>query len=233
MNALKIVPTIFAVTGLLMLGGAVWGYLNTQDFIAHATRAEGEVIDLVRSRSSDSTTYRPVVTFTSADGRKVEFTSSSGSNPPSFHRGEKVTVLYRPETPERARIESFFSLWGLALILGGMGTIFTLVGGGIIATLLYRKRLHGHLRQQGTPVKAELQSVALDTSYKSNGRSPFRIFAQWQDPRTRKVYVFKSEPIWYDPSEFVTTESITVYIERDDPSRYYMDTAFLPPAGNS
>ncbi|GAB3279237.1 DUF3592 domain-containing protein [Parahaliea aestuarii] len=225
--------TIFAVIGLLAVAGAVWMFLNTREFIANAASAEGTVIELVRSRSSDSTTYRPVVTFTSADGREIEFTSTSGSNPPAFHRGERVTVLYRPEAPETARIGSFFSLWGLELIFGGIGSLFVLIGGGALAFQVYRKRLHQHLRRHGTPVKAELQSVTLDSSYEVNGRNPYRIHAQWQDPHSRQVYVFSSEPIWYDPSEFVTSEVIAVYIERGDPSRYYMDTSFLPPAGDT
>ncbi|TXS96022.1 DUF3592 domain-containing protein [Parahaliea maris] len=233
MKVLKIVPAIFGVTGLLMLAGATALFLNTRDFIATAAVTEGKVTELVRSRSSDSDTYRPVVVFTTAAGRSVEFTSSSGSNPPSFHRGETVTVLYQPDTPEQARIGSFFSLWGLPMIVGGMGLVFSLVGWGIIASQVLRKRRNQHLRQHGLPVSAEITSVDLDTSFKQNGRSPYRIHAQWQDPGSRKVYVFSSDAIWYDPSDYVAIDEITVYVQRGNPSRYHMDTSFLPPMGDT
>jgi len=89
-------------------------------FIERATEATGTVIDMERSRSSDSSTYYPVVVFEDIRDRELEFRSRSGSNPPSFSRGERVSVFYEPSAPESARINSFFSLWGLPMILGGL-----------------------------------------------------------------------------------------------------------------
>ncbi|AZS76860.1 hypothetical protein DDE74_35255 [Streptomyces lydicus] len=48
----------------------------------------------------------PVVEFTSADGMPRRFQSSTGSNPPSYEKGERVEVLYRADSPEDARINS-------------------------------------------------------------------------------------------------------------------------------
>ena len=151
MKATKIVPWVFGLIGLGMLVGACLLFLNTRAFVAGASTAQGQVVDLLRSRSSDSETYKPVVTFTTADGRQVEFTSSMGSNPPAFRRGEQVTVLYHPQAPEEARIGSFFSLWGLELILGGMGAFFALIGWGILVYQWRRRALGRHLRQHGMP----------------------------------------------------------------------------------
>lgn len=73
----------------------------------------------------------------------------------------------------------------------------------------------------------------LDTSWKQNGRSPYRIHAQWQDPASRQIYVFRSDAIWYDPSDYIPEGDITVYVERGNPSRYYVDTSFLPPLADT
>ena len=96
MKTLNILKYVFTFIGAGMLIGAVMSYSSTVSFIERAMETTGTVIDLERSRSSDSTSYYPVVVFEDINGQKVEFRSSSGSNPPSFSRGEAVSVLYRP-----------------------------------------------------------------------------------------------------------------------------------------
>ena len=124
MKAVTIFKYVFAVIGLGMLVGAFYLFNDTRDFLKDALVTEGTVVELVRSRSSDSTTYRPVVEFKTEDGSLVEFTSGAGSNPPSYSKGETVEVLYQQDSPEQAKINGFFSLWGLTLIVGVMGLIF-------------------------------------------------------------------------------------------------------------
>jgi hypothetical protein len=73
-----------------------------------------------------------VVRFVTAREQVVEFTSSSGSFPPAHRVGDSVKVLYDPDNPRKARIDSLserMSGWFFAIlsILGGLG--LTLVGG--------------------------------------------------------------------------------------------------------
>ncbi|HSD12543.1 MAG TPA: DUF3592 domain-containing protein, partial [Patescibacteria group bacterium] len=124
-----LVGVVFLVVGLGALALAVWLGMDTRSFIAGAARADGTVIDLVASSSSDSsTTYRPTVRFTAADGREITFTSSTGSSPPSHREGDAVRVLYEPSLPQHAEIDSFFDLWLGPLIAGIFGVVFPLVG---------------------------------------------------------------------------------------------------------
>ena len=51
------------------------------------------------------------------------------------------------------------------------------------------------------------------------------------DPTSNKVYVFESDPIGYDPSEFIRG-TVPVYIDPDDTRRYLVDTSFLPSPGD-
>jgi Protein of unknown function (DUF3592) len=77
-----------------MLAGAIYAYQSVRTFVAAASVAQGTVGELVASHSSDSTTYRPTVRFTTADGRSIEFTSGVSTNPPVYSRGDQVEVLY-------------------------------------------------------------------------------------------------------------------------------------------
>jgi hypothetical protein len=152
MNAIKYG---FTLIGIGMLIGAFFFYKNTSSFLQGAAKAEGTVVELVRSRSSDSTTYAPVIQFTDQKGVAFEFTSSTSSNPPGYTEGEKVEVLYLQDRPQEAKINGFFSLWGGAVIVGGLGGVFFLIGATIILITLLRGRRDEYLKQQGTPIETE------------------------------------------------------------------------------
>jgi hypothetical protein len=133
---------IFFVIGLGLLGGAGYLVLDTRNDIARAETADGIVIDLVGERDSDGDTiYYPHVRYVTRSGEAVEFTTAVGSSPPGFDVGERVSVLYDPAAPEEARIDTFFQLRFGALILGGIGFVFTLIGaGGSFVVLLSRAK---------------------------------------------------------------------------------------------
>ena len=107
MKTIAIIKYVFLLVGIGMLAGSLSWYQNTQSFVAQAVKAEGTVVELLRSSSSDSITYRPVVHFSNQNGEQIEFTSSAGSNPPSYSKGEKVEVLYLPTEPQNSKINGF------------------------------------------------------------------------------------------------------------------------------
>lgn len=187
---MKIIKYVFSIVGLGLLVGAFILFTNTKHFLEDALTTDGTVIELVRSRSSsnssDSITYKPVVEFVTQDGTTVEFMSSSGSNPPSYTRGNIVEVMYHNSFPEKAKINSFFSLWGGATIFTIMGSIFFLIGISIILAGYLKLRKTAYLRKSGVPIKAKFQKVEIDESVKMNGNRPYRIYAQWKNPASSK-----------------------------------------------
>ncbi|MEH2067024.1 MAG: DUF3592 domain-containing protein [Nostoc sp.] len=125
------VGSVFAVIGIII-------GMNTRSYVANAIPAQGTVIDLVEHSSVDSDghysyAYYPIVQFTTHAGEPTVFESNSGSDPPGYTRGDRVEVLYRPDKPGSAKINSWLSLWLLPLIFIGLGSIFALVGGIVLA----------------------------------------------------------------------------------------------------
>jgi hypothetical protein len=231
MNTFSIVKYGFAILGTGLLVGAGALRAHTSSFLAHASHAQGTVVALQPKRSDNSTTYSPVVHFKHGT-EVIEFTSSTSSNPPGYHVGETVPVLYLDSDPYNAKLDFFFSLWGGAVILGGIGTVFLLIGGGMILVPLRRKRVDDYLAHQGVPIEADIQSVGINTDVSINGRNPFRIVAQWQDPATAKVHVFESHNIWFDPSSYIKQKAIRVFVDPANPKKYYVDVSFLPQLAN-
>jgi hypothetical protein len=230
---MKIFTYVFGGIGLLLL--AISGFLvyNHQRFMGSALKGHGEVIRLEYHRSSNGSggTYYPVVRYTTQDGKEIEFTSSSGSNPASYEEGEKVNVMYNPKNPQEVSLPDFFSQWGAALIVGFIGAVFGSVGFGFGFYELKRKKDIQWLNMFGTPVQADYKGVKLNTSLTVNGRNPYRIHCQWIDNKTNTLYVFESDDIWFDPSGYIPSDKLKVLIDTQNPKRYYLDISFLPKKG--
>ncbi|MDD1510313.1 DUF3592 domain-containing protein [Pseudomonas sp. CNPSo 3701] len=211
---------IFPGIGALMLAGAVGIQVARFSDQAQMTRGEGSVVDIEGGC--------PTVSFTSLDGTLGEYHSGTCSTPPSFDIGERVTVYYDPQNLERARIDSFEQNWIGSLILGGIGAVFLTLGLLFVLPPLLGKRRAAELLVTGTPVQAEVVDVELNGGLSINGRNPYRIVAQWLNPQTNKLHVFRSENLWFDPGPYISESLVTVMIDPANPKRYSMDTRFLP-----
>ncbi|QDH79612.1 DUF3592 domain-containing protein [Echinicola soli] len=231
MGTIKIISVVFATIGMALLVVAFMSYQSTNDWLDEAMKTDGTVIAFQSSYSDGTTLYRPVIQFEDKGGNNVIFHSSTASSPPAYSKGENVTVLYPESNPNEAKIEGFFSLWGMVVIVGGIGMVFFLVGGGIIFSVKRKSNTDKWLRRNGNSIDTAFQGVILDTSLTVNGRHPFRILSQWQDPTTSEVHVFKSNSLWFDPSQFIDQKNIKVFIGWDNPKKYYMDVSFLPKYG--
>lgn len=226
---------LFPAIGTLLLAGALAVQVHRRSFEATASKAEGTVVELALRESRDSDgrrgdTYCPVVRYRTAAGREIEFVSRTCSQPPAYDVGERVRVLYRPDKPYGASLDGFAERWLGTLVLGGIGLIFSLIGWPLVLIPLRRRRLDRTLPSTGRPIDARIVGIAQDYSVRVNGRRPWRISAQWQDPATGKVHVLESAPVWFDPAPFVQRDSVRVFIDPQRPSRYSMDIGFLPEA---
>ncbi len=229
MKILIVIKYLFAVIGLGLLIGAGYMANNTRAFLARAVHAQGTVVDLASRRSSDhSLSYYPEVAFQDANGRTIRFQSASGSNPPSYSRGDKVAVLYLPSTPENARIDGFMGVWFGTVIVGGLGLVFFLIGGGIILAGVRKSRMKADLLQHGRRIESDALSVETNTSVAVNGKNPFRIVAQWRDPASGATHAFRSDNVWTDPTDAIKGKSARIFVDRNDLSRYYVDLSSLP-----
>ena len=107
-------------------------------------RAEGTVLELEKVQDTAGTwllsgqdsapvskygpQYRPVVGFTAADGREVQFRAKLQMNAGAiallgrrYQAGGRVSVRYRPEDPQQALLDTALVSWvvaGLALAAG-------------------------------------------------------------------------------------------------------------------
>jgi len=127
-----LVGTVFAGVGI---GMGVWWTV----WAVGARRTEGTVVSMVAS--GDEGGMAPVVSYQVA-GKTYEHRSKFSSSPPAYSVGNKVSILYRPENPSEAGIDSLFDRWLFPVCFGGVGSLFAAIGWGII--IRSRRRSPGH-----------------------------------------------------------------------------------------
>jgi len=117
--------------GLLIVGlasvallAAVGALIYSWSFVHRAARADGRVVQLVERQDGEFRTLYPAFTFRDAHGVEHRVISSVGSTPPDHRVGDAVRVLYPTDAPTGAKIDDFFSVWGLAFIMGLLGLFF-------------------------------------------------------------------------------------------------------------
>ena len=139
MNLFSHIKTVFLIIGIALISGAAFSAKSASSLIDAYVLGTGEVIEMIEhvykgsyTHDKGSFTYAPVVRFSSSNGTDYEFMSNTSSNSPSYYVGEHVEVLYLASNPNEAIIYSFFSLWGDAIILATFGSIFSVIGFGLL-----------------------------------------------------------------------------------------------------
>lgn len=236
-TTVSFITSFFFVVGLGLLAGT--GYLthSQYQFIQRSIKTTGTVVELETSTSRDSdsgrlkTYYHPIVEFQTSTSNTVRFRGDVGSHPSSYDQGEHVPVRYLPNQPQAAKLDTFFQLWFLPIILGFMGSLCTVLCGFFLWMARKRKQDIAWLTQHGQRVRADISRIEQNRSLTVNGTHPYRIIAYWQNPATQQMQELKSENIWFDPTAHVNQKQIEVLMDVNNPTRYVMDTGFLPKEG--
>jgi hypothetical protein len=130
---------------------ALW---NTVELYGGGARAEGTVLGVRETRRTEQeevtrpdggeyrrnverVSYAPVVRFVTGEGREIEFHGRGGGDR-GFTEGDRVTVVYDPANPIRARIVSFLDLWLPTLAAFGVAVLF---GGSVWLSRWSRRRV--------------------------------------------------------------------------------------------
>lgn len=125
----KVLCIIWVFDIFLGIGFAAYRW----NFLRHAITTEATITNLIeRKDKHGNTLFVPVYVFIDQQGQSVQVISSTASFPPPGEIGDKIDVFYDPESPKHSIENTFFSLWGIPAILGGLGA-FCLIFFGIVA----------------------------------------------------------------------------------------------------
>ena len=195
--------------------------------VGDRARARGVVVEDYRRGGE----HAPVVAFPTAAGDTSVFVSEVWSPSPRYGAGDAVAVLYDPARPSRAVVEED-GRWLGPGVFASFAVVFGAVGAAFAVSAVRRSRRRAWLRRSGVAVEARLVEVVRDRSTRRNGRSPYRLAVQWQDPATDRVWTFESPAVWFDPSPYVEPgQAVPALVDPADPARHLVDLSFLPETG--
>jgi hypothetical protein len=110
------------IIGILCCCIAVFLIIRMRLFVKSATATSGKIIETKKYFGLD---YTIIVRYYDKSKRKYEHKTTIGwLGRFLYKKGRKFTVLYDPISPYRAKLKTFYGLWGVPLFFGVLGIMF-------------------------------------------------------------------------------------------------------------
>lgn len=119
-------PFIFYGITLIFFVIAGYFFISQLLFKRKSHLAMGKVIALVPSYGRHGLVFRPIIEFLTLEGKKLQTTTKTATNPCFYKVDQEVQIYYDPNNPASTLVKSFFDQWGMVLIFIMIG-IFLLV----------------------------------------------------------------------------------------------------------
>jgi hypothetical protein len=119
--------TLLFVIGLAIAGGLYQVNRQEQEQFRGWRRGQGTVVELLKRRSPDGEVVFPLVSFLTASGERVSFTAKPGDSP--RYVNDTVTILYHPDHPQDALIDTPSRRWTRNALAGGAALLLLALGG--------------------------------------------------------------------------------------------------------
>ncbi|MDQ6786496.1 MAG: DUF3592 domain-containing protein [Acidobacteriota bacterium] len=108
--------------GLALLGGGLYMGNREYELAKTGLPAKGSVIKVIEhTLSKGGANYYPKVTFTTAKGEVITFEATGIVG--SYKVGDTADVVYSPQNPRNAEINTFAAMWAIPLIVTLVGFV--------------------------------------------------------------------------------------------------------------
>lgn len=222
-----LVGIIFFIVGIIFFGILLFFNHRDNEFMKHSVKVVGVIENINYDYGIDDDTIDVYVSYKDLDG--VNHKGRSNYSSSNMNIGDKIDVYYDINNPSSFIVKKdaifdyiFFGISGLFIVLGGI----------LIVVPIIKKNQGSNLIKNGIKLTATITSVTMNNNYQVNGKSPYIINASfiYQD----LMYEAKSKNIWYN-AEFIINnyniKELPVYIEINNPKKYYLDTTELEKYG--
>ena len=125
----------FLLAGLIFAAAFATFTYRSMEIVWEGATATGEITGMQTVSGYRGQSHLPVVRFNAADGTQRVFWQRPGGRRGAYSIGEKVTVLYLPDDPGRAIIDSFWGRYGFIF-----ATLFALCFAALGGWLVWQDR---------------------------------------------------------------------------------------------
>lgn len=159
------------------------------------------------------------------NGKEYESRLSGYSS--SFHIGDEIEIYYDKDDVSKIGSKSLDLLF---LIMPGIGSIFLFIGVIGLAVMSHKKKNEEKLRENGELIYATYSETIINRNVRVNGRCPYNIIVEWNNPEDGKKYLLKSKNIYFNPEMLIEERKIKtfpVYINPNKKKQYFVDVDIL------
>ena len=218
---------ILVVFGFILIAIPTASIISTNKFESTAIAAEGTVLKTGSIFLGKNREIELTVSFNIKEGKTD--TAILRRKQSTLIAGNKVQIYYDPANTKDIRSidEMRKNITGIVF-----GVIIFLTSLFFYMKMVIRDIERKKLLKTGMKISADHITVDLNKSFSSKGKNPYVIKCQWVQNQTNKTFSFVSKDFWIDPKPHVSGRLfLDVYIDPEDPSKYYMDTSFMPRKG--
>jgi len=106
-----LIALTFTVIGLVVLFIGLFWLNATSERLKRMIDGTGTVVEVTRRRIGDDINYYPRIEFQTQTGETFQFESNTGGSSTSYRVGDQVPILYNPQMPQDATINSWYEIW--------------------------------------------------------------------------------------------------------------------------
>jgi hypothetical protein len=118
---------LYCVGGSVFLAGLYW-CINTAIFVIRTDRTEGEIVRIEKVRAKGGWSYVAAYSYLDREGHRWEGrTPFSARSFSELNEGQKVKVLFDPEEPMDANLDSTYTVWFLPGFITCWGGLFLFI----------------------------------------------------------------------------------------------------------
>lgn len=139
---IKPIGWLMILSGFVPFSIGLYSFLSNRTFVARAVMTQAVVTRIHREGSMVSSSGYPVFRFTDRQGRTHEVRSGVGSDPPDYRVGDRIAVLYDPDDPQTARVDSLLYRYLGAFVGGGLA--FGAFASGVLV-VLFGVKIHRYI----------------------------------------------------------------------------------------
>lgn len=214
-----IIGSIFFVIGLVLSVVGAFRYNDFNEFMETAETTQATITEIeedVYYRKGRRRIRHYAWASYTIDGnyynKKLDHYSST------MYVGARIWVYYDPDNPSDVRTGSRVS----EIVLFGMGGGFVIIGGVFLIIVIFKKNKVKNLKLNGEQFTGTIKNVVQNRHVRINGRHPFKAEVEMKNPFDGETYLYSSDNISDDISQFVGSQ-VTVYVDKNKKSRYYVD----------
>lgn len=204
---------VFVIVGIVLFS-YIFNYENKIE-------TKGVITNISSYKKSNGERANDVYVSYYVDGKKYESKLNGYSS--SFKEGKEIDIYYDKDNPNEIGSKSINLVF---LVFPAIGIIFIIISGIGIYFKIKNKNLEKKLKENGTVIYANYIETIVNTGYSVNGRNPYNIICEWNNPEDNKKYILKSKNIWVNPEFLITQKNIKtlpVYINMKNKNQYVID----------